>query len=72
MPRYTYDQLIEAYFRSVKRSFSRFSTAACREYVMSYRGTFDPEKFHQRVAQFLAEVDDQLSDYSLSSDGPCE
>jgi arginyl-tRNA--protein-N-Asp/Glu arginylyltransferase len=72
MPRYTYDELIEAYFRSIKKSFGRFSTAACREYVRTYRRKFDPEKFLQRVAQFLAEVDDQLSDYSLSSDGTCE
>jgi hypothetical protein len=68
MPRYTYEDLIEAYFRSIRKSLSRFSTAGCRQYVQQYRHKFDDERFLQAVARFLAEVDDQLSDYSLGSD----
>jgi hypothetical protein len=68
MPRYSYEDLIDAYFRSIKKSFSKFKTSSCRQYVQQYRHKFDDTIFMQRLACFLAEVDDQLSDYSLNSD----
>jgi hypothetical protein len=68
MVKYTYGDLIEAYFRSIKKSFSRFTTSGCRRYVQQYRHKFDDALFMRAVACFLVEVDDQLSDYSLGSD----
>jgi hypothetical protein len=68
MVKYTYDDLIQAYFRSIKKSFSRFTTSGCRQYVRQYRHKFEDEPFMRAVACFLVEIDDQLSDYSLNSD----
>jgi hypothetical protein len=66
---YSYEDLIEAYFRSIKRSFSRFTTDGCRSYVRKFRHRFDDEQFLRAVAKFLVAIDDELSDYSLNSDG---
>ena len=68
MPNYTHAQLIEAYFRSIKYSTSKFSTGKCRKYVMRYKKNFDNEIFMKDLAIFLASLDDQLSDYSIDSD----
>lgn len=69
MVKYTYSELIDAYFRSIKYSLSRFSTSSCREYVQKWKGKhFDNERFLKELAISLSFLDDNLSDYSLDSD----
>ena len=66
--KYTYEQLIDAYFREIGQSMSNFSTNNCREYVKKYKGNFNEQRFMKKLAERLVEIDDELSDYSLDSD----
>ena len=66
---FTYEQLIEAYFRHIKKSFHKFSTDSCRKYVQKYRGdNFDEQQFMGFLALFLQTADDDVADYSLDED----
>lgn len=66
MVKYTYIQLIEAYFRTIDDHVHKFSTDKCRKYVKQYKTSYDEEKFMKYLAQKLLDFDEERSDYSLN------
>lgn len=63
-PNYSYEDLIKAFFRTIGNRTSIFSTEKCRKFVKENRNNFNDEKFLRSLAGILADMDDQLSDYS--------
>ncbi|KAK8836897.1 hypothetical protein M9Y10_037423 [Tritrichomonas musculus] len=67
--KYKYEDLIDAYFASIKNSLEHFSVESCREYVKHYKNNFKEENFMRKLALKLVKVDDEWPDeYSLDSD----
>lgn len=67
--KYKYEDLIDAYLRSIQNSLEHFSVDACRLYVKQYKNNFKEENFMRKLALRLVTIDDEWSDqYSLDSD----
>ena len=67
--KYKYDDLIDAYFKRIKLSLSKFTVNGCREFVKQNKKSFNEEKFMRILALRLVEVDDEWTDeYDLDSD----
>lgn len=67
--KYKYEDLIDAYLRTLKNSLEKFSVESCREYVKQYKNNYNEEKFMRKLAAKLVIIDDEWSDqYSLDSD----
>lgn len=67
--KYKYEDLIDAYLRTIQNSLEHFSVETCREYVKQNKKNFNEEKFMRKLALRLVIIDDEWSDqYSLDSD----
>lgn len=61
--RYTYDQLIDSYFRSINNRMSKFSAEKCIEFVKKNKPNYNEEQFMKKLAIKLLELDDLIQDY---------
>ena len=66
MSHYTYEQLIDSYFRTIKNKLSNFESENCKKYVLQFKTKFDEEKFFISLTQKLIALDFEISDYDTS------
>lgn len=66
--KYTYEDLIKAYFRTIHNHMKDFKTEKCKEYVSKYKKNFDEQKFKNALALELLILDDTIDDYDTTDD----